>query len=79
MSDLSQLREYQGLSMKNLIRERNHRLVGVNVFWIGTTKGTFTDANGKFQIGKAGIRDYRLVLSLLGYQRDTITVAKRQP
>src|SRR5512138_1161351 len=51
-------------------------LAGVNVFWSGTTKGTFTDADGKFQISRAGVRDYKLVFSLLGYGRDTLNVGK---
>ena len=51
-------------------------LPGVNVFWIGTTKGTFTDEKGKFRIVKDGIKDYRLVFSSLGYKKDTVTVGK---
>lgn len=53
-------------------------LAGVNVFWIGTTTGTFTDAHGHFKISGQGIRDTRLVFSLLGYGRDTVTVNGNQ-
>src|SRR5512138_1452960 len=49
-------------------------LAGVNVFWLGTTKGTFTDGDGHFTISRQGVRDYRLILSLLGYARDTVEV-----
>jgi outer membrane receptor for ferrienterochelin and colicins len=51
-------------------------LVGVNVYWIGTTKGTFTDDKGKFQISKQGITDTRLLISILGYGKDTLNVDK---
>ena len=51
-------------------------LTGVNVYWAGTTKGTFTDENGKFRLARAGSSNPRLVVSLLGYERDTILVLK---
>jgi len=51
-------------------------LPGANVFWIGTTKGTFTDDNGHFRISKQGIGDQRLIVSLLGYRKDTVHVTK---
>ncbi|MEI7500685.1 MAG: TonB-dependent receptor [Bacteroidota bacterium] len=50
-------------------------LPGVNVFWLGTTKGTFTDDNGKFKLSKSGTKDSRLVVSLIGYHRDTVNVS----
>jgi outer membrane receptor for ferrienterochelin and colicins len=49
-------------------------LAGANVYWIGTTKGAFTDANGKFTIPKNGITDSRLMVSMLGYRKDTVRV-----
>ncbi len=51
-------------------------LPGVNVFWIGTQTGTFTDDHGKFQIPGQGISDLRLVFSSMGYQKDTVTVTR---
>ena len=51
-------------------------LTGVNVYWAGTTKGTFTDENGKFRLARVGSSNPRLVVSLLGYERDTILVLK---
>lgn len=50
-------------------------LPGVNLFWLGTQQGTFTDDHGRFRLSKAGIIDYTLVISSLGYRRDTITIA----
>jgi outer membrane receptor for ferrienterochelin and colicins len=49
-------------------------LAGVNVYWAGTTKGTFTDTGGKFSISRQGITDPKLVFSLLGYGKDTLAV-----
>jgi len=51
-------------------------LVGVNVYWLGTTIGTFTDENGKFSLSKEGIPDPKLVFSLLGFSKDTIDMSK---
>ena len=49
-------------------------LVGVNVFWAGTTRGAFTDEKGKFHISMGGIKDPLLVVSMLGYRKDTIKI-----
>jgi len=49
---------------------------GVNVSWIGTSKGTFSDASGKFELSKKGIQDYRIVVSFIGYKKDTLIVEK---
>ena len=49
-------------------------LPGVNIFWLGTTKGTFTDEHGKFSIQRSGGSSSKLVVSLLGYRRDTISI-----
>jgi outer membrane receptor for ferrienterochelin and colicins len=49
-------------------------LIGVNVYWIGTTIGTFTDINGEFKISTQGITDSRLLFSILGYKKDTLQV-----
>ena len=50
-------------------------LPGANVFWLGTTKGTFTDEAGKFKLSRSGIKSPKLVVSLLGYHGDTISVS----
>ncbi len=49
-------------------------LPGVNIFWSGTSKGTFSDEAGKFKISRPGGQNSRLVVSLLGYKQDTINV-----
>ena len=47
-------------------------LPGANVYWVGTSKGAVSDANGEFKIKweKVG----KLVVSFIGYQSDTIDV-----
>ncbi|HTX88733.1 MAG TPA: carboxypeptidase-like regulatory domain-containing protein, partial [Bacteroidales bacterium] len=47
-------------------------LPGVNVYWIGTTLGTVTDDKGNFTLSGKDIDDRRLVISLLGYRKDTL-------
>ena len=49
-------------------------LPGANVFWLGTTKGTFTDETGKFRLLISGVKNPKLVISLIGYHRDTINI-----
>lgn len=53
-------------------------LPGVNVFWVGTTKGTFTDEKGKFRISRLGVTDYQLVVSMMGYKKMTIDIGKEK-
>lgn len=52
-------------------------LVGANVYWLGTTKGAPSDANGRFSLDRIGGKD-QLVVSYIGYQNDTLTVANDQ-
>ncbi|MEI6456308.1 MAG: TonB-dependent receptor [bacterium] len=51
-------------------------LPGVNIFWIGTTKGTFSDEKGKFRLSRDGIDDNRVVVSMMGYRKDTLKIAR---
>lgn len=48
-------------------------LPGVNVYWSGTSKGTFTDEAGKFRLSASTTAD-RIVFSLLGYHRDSVKI-----
>ncbi|MBC8436193.1 MAG: carboxypeptidase-like regulatory domain-containing protein, partial [Bacteroidetes bacterium] len=70
----------QGQSAHGFVYEKNDQnqrlpLTGVNVYWLGTTHGTFTDAYGNFVLSVNGNSDRRLVFSSLGYGKDTITVS----
>lgn len=49
-------------------------LPGANVFWLGTTQGTFTNEAGKFTLSRSGDKQDQLVVSLMGYRKDTVTV-----
>jgi len=49
-------------------------LPGANVFWLGTTKGTFTNETGEFKLLISGVKNPKLVISLMGYHRDTINI-----
>ena len=49
-------------------------LPGVNLHWAGTTKGTSTDASGKFRLSRNGIVNQQLVFSFMGYKTDTFDV-----
>jgi len=55
--------------------DKRFPLVGVNVYWAGTTSGTFTDEQGNFRLSRQGNRSSKLVVSLLGFRCDTILVS----
>jgi outer membrane receptor for ferrienterochelin and colicins len=48
-------------------------LVGVNIFWAGTSLNTTTDTLGKFEIARSA-KSNRLVLSYIGFKTDTLKV-----
>lgn len=47
------------------------------VKWINTTKGTITDATGKFELTLNNISDKRLVISYAGYKTDTVDASEK--
>ncbi len=53
-------------------------LIGVNVYWLGTTIGTITDANGQFELLQKSNQQL-LVVSYVGYDNDTIEVKNDKP
>lgn len=53
-------------------------LIGANVYWLGTTHGVFTDAEGKFNLTRHAPTDNQLIISYVGYKPDTITLAENQ-
>jgi len=57
------------------VKNSKNPLTGVNIYWLGTNKGTTSDANGKFEISKKGITNPSLVFSFLGYKTDTVHIA----
>jgi outer membrane receptor for ferrienterochelin and colicin len=50
-------------------------LQGASVTWLNSKKGTVTDAAGMFQLALPKQTPYQLVISFVGYQIDTITIA----
>lgn len=53
-------------------------LTGASVFWINTTSGTVTDAEGKFELSMNGITDKRLIASITGFHSDTISAEDKK-
>jgi len=53
-------------------KKEKNSIVGVNIYWIGTSNGTTSNTEGKFQLSNKGIRDQRLVMKMLGFKTDTI-------
>ncbi len=54
-------------------------LLGVNVYWAGTTLGTITDPNGLFTLEQPNNKLELLVFSYVGYQNDTVAVNNAKP
>ncbi len=52
-------------------------LTGANVYWLGTTMGTITDAEGKFSICPGSVDlPHQLVFSYVGFVSDTILIER---
>ena len=58
--------------------EKYEALINVNIYWLGTTIGTVSDENGKFEIKKLSKTNNKLVISYIGYQTDTIEIKANQ-
>ncbi|MBN2668555.1 MAG: TonB-dependent receptor [Bacteroidales bacterium] len=54
--------------------EHQHPLVGVNIYWSGTSIGTTSDAKGEYQIERIN-ESQILVFSYVGYKTDSIAVS----
>jgi len=62
--------------IKGKVIEENNKslpLVGVNVYWDGTTDGTITDANGAFEIARTKASS-KLIFSYVGYQNKSLII-----
>lgn len=51
-------------------------LPGANVYWQGTNIGTTTDLDGKFQLSNPDTIPAQLIVSMMGYLSDTISVSQ---
>ncbi|MDA3893117.1 MAG: TonB-dependent receptor [Salinivirgaceae bacterium] len=52
-------------------------LIGVNIYWLGTTNGTITNANGYFNLPQTE-NNKILIFSYVGYQTDSINVSNQK-
>jgi outer membrane receptor for ferrienterochelin and colicins len=68
-------------ALKGKVAERDESMnmdmpiVGANVYWSGTTNGVVTNSNGDFSIELPATLPAKLVVSFVGYQSDTLTIA----
>lgn len=66
-------------SVHNHNGNQTENMVGVSVYWLGTSTGTTTDASGKFSISEPEKYPGKLVFSFVGFKSDTVLVfAKNQ-
>ena len=63
-----------GSVYENVKNDPKSPLVGVNIYWNGTQKGSTTDHNGRFSLSMKGVNDKRLIISFVGYRSDTIEI-----
>lgn len=63
----------QGLVLQQKEGGMVEPLIGVNIFWLGTSKGTATDEQGRFEL-KQPAGAAQLVASYIGFGADTIAV-----
>lgn len=65
-----------GFIYENIPGNPKSPLTGVNIYWLGTTHGTFSDEKGHFSIFRQNPEDHHLIVSFLGYRKDTIEIAE---
>ena len=58
-------------TLSGKISDSNGPLVGANIYWVGTTKGTVSAPDGTFSIERVADSKF-LVISFTGYQTDTL-------
>jgi len=51
---------------------------GANVYWLGTQQGVSTNIDGFFKLEFPKIRPYQLVVSFIGFRKDTLTILPNQ-
>src|SRR5690606_4101320 len=62
----------KGVVYENTLEDKNLPLIGASVVWEGTTEGTQTDVNGKFEL------NYRpntnLIISFIGMRTEIVSI-----
>jgi outer membrane receptor for ferrienterochelin and colicins len=77
VSFASHAQKLMGLVVEKNAEGVDQALLGANVFWLGTDKGTTSATNGVFMIDrKAGFNT--LVVSFVGYKSDTIIISDQR-
>ena len=65
-----------GQSLKGAVRDKEGKaLVGASLHWLGTTIGTTTDGEGRYEIKKPDSKGLKIVVSYLGYNSDTTVIS----
>lgn len=71
-----------GQSLKGIIYGQGEKikepLDAAVIRWIGTTKGTITEPDGKFEISTAGITNKTILVSYTGYKTDTVEIGEKE-
>ncbi|GAB3014857.1 TonB-dependent receptor [Spirosoma pulveris] len=60
-------------NVAEVVNNKRVPLVGATVLWAGTTAGTVTDAEGRFQM-PVSAASAQLIISYVGYQPDTLAI-----
>jgi len=67
-----------GQSITGIVSNENgEALIGANVYWLETNKGTSTGLDGEFEIFTDGVSGNFLVASYIGYQTDTLEIIEQ--
>ncbi len=59
--------------------DKNTALVGASIFQLGTTNGTITDDQGRFQFELLNNKPTAIVASFVSYENDTVNITSAQP
>lgn len=62
----------KGVVYENTLDDKNLPLIGATVLWEGTTEGTQTDVNGKFELSYRA--NTNLIVSFIGMRTETVSV-----
>ncbi|NIV13860.1 MAG: hypothetical protein GWN62_22060, partial [Aliifodinibius sp.] len=71
----SQYAQLQG----KVIDEEEKPLIGVNVYLQGTILGSATDSEGEFMIEKIPSGDFKMTVSMIGYQQKDFPISIEKP
>jgi len=75
--DLAAQTNLQGFVLEEDEKGRLKPLIAANVYWLGSTSGTTSDAKGFFSLPLLS-GSSKLVISYIGYKNDTIIISRQQ-